>query len=97
MYSDYPDGRLRVPNIDIKFKSLKLAWIARLIRIRSGPESWHVIPDHYFSKYGGLNFLLRCNYDEKCLDQSRMPSFYKQILLFFNPLTPVCLAYFCIN
>ena len=34
----------------------------------------------------GLNFLLRCNYDEKCLDQSGMPSFYKQILLFFRDL-----------
>ena len=86
MYSDYPEGGLRVPNIDIKFKSLKLAWIARLICIRSGPESWRVIPDHYFSKYGGLNFLLRCNYDEKCLDQSGMPSFYKQITLFFKDL-----------
>ena len=83
IYSDYPEGMLRVPNIDIKFKSLKLAWIARLIRIRSSPESWRVIPDHYFIKYGGLNFLLRCNYDKKCLDQSGMPSFYKQIL--FEP------------
>ena len=81
VYSDYAEGGLRVRNIDIKFKSLNLAWIARLISNHPGLESWRVIPDHYFSKYGGLNFLLRCNYDEKCLDQSGMPSFYKQILL----------------
>ena len=86
MYSDYAEGGLRVPNMDIKFKSLKLAWIARLISNQPGLESWRVIPDHYFSKYSGLNFLLCCNYDEKCLDQSGMPSFYKQILLFFKDL-----------
>ena len=86
MYSDYAEGGLRVPNIDIKLKSLKLAWIARLISNQPGLEPWRVIPDHYFSKYGGLIFLLRCNYDEKCLDQSSMPSFYKQILLFFKDL-----------
>ena len=86
MYSDYAEGGLRVPNIDIKFKSLKLAWIARLFSNQPGLESWRVIPDHYFSKFGGPIFLLRCNYDEKCLDQSGMPSFYKQILLFFKDL-----------
>ena len=41
MYSDYAEGGLRVPNIDIKFKSLKLAWIARLISNQPGLESWH--------------------------------------------------------
>jgi len=34
--------------------------------------------------YGGLSFLLRCNYGTKHIDG--LPSFYKDILMFFNEL-----------
>ena len=48
-------------------KALKLAWIARLLTtdMLSRDENWKAIPDNLFRKYGGLNFLLRCNYDIK--------------------------------
>ena len=49
-------------------------------------ESWKVIPCSFFKKYGGLNFLLHCNFDEKFLQSIVMPSFYKQILSFFLEL-----------
>ena len=45
-----------------------------------------MIPKHYFDSYGGLNFLLRCNYDLKFLEQSGMPQFYKLMLQFFHEL-----------
>ena len=49
-------------------------------------ESWKVIPTYYFDKYGGLKFLLHCNYDKRFLKQANFPKFYKQILLYFSEL-----------
>ena len=86
MYLDYSKGGLRVPNIELMSKGLKLAWISRLIQDQSKTEAWRVIPDFYFKRYGDLNFLLHCNYARKCLDQFEIPLFYKQILLYFGEL-----------
>ena len=30
-------------------------------------DSWKTIPNYLLDKFGGLNFLLRCNYDKKFL------------------------------
>ena len=63
-------------------KALRLAWIPRLLT----PEMryWKAIPDYYLNKTGGLNFLLRCNYDVKYTDG--LPLSYKDILTFFTEL-----------
>ena len=50
-------------DIDIMFKALRLAWIPRLLT--PGNQSWKTVPDYYLRKFGGLNFLLRYNYDAK--------------------------------
>ena len=67
-------------DIDIIIKALRLAWIPRLLN----PNSLNCksIPDYFFKKLGGLNFLLRHNYDTKYLDP-KLPPFYKDILTFF--------------
>ena len=59
MYQDYVDGGLRVPNMEVMAKSLKLAWISRFLSIDvlSRKENWKAIPYHFFREYGGLNFL----------------------------------------
>ena len=68
-------------------KSLKLAWISRFLDCegRTHAESWKVIPNHFVDKYGGINFLLRCNYD-KFLKRINLPHFYKLILQYFLEL-----------
>ena len=68
-------------DVDIMIKALRLAWIPRLLN----PDSlnWKSIPDYFFNRLGGLNFLLRCNYDTKYLDP-KLPAFYKDILSFFS-------------
>ena len=43
-------------------------------------EPWKSISSHFFKKYGGLNFLIRCNYDQKFVDKSEIPVFYRKIL-----------------
>ena len=69
-------------------KSLKLAWISRFLSIDvlSRKEIWKAIPYQFFREYGGLNFLLRCNYDKKFFNQIDLPPFYQQILGYFLEL-----------
>ena len=40
----------------------------------------------FFREYGGLNFLLRCNYDTKIVNQIDLPPFYQQIFWYFLEL-----------
>ena len=69
-------------DVEIMIKALRLAWIPWLLT----PEmrNWKAIPGYYLNKTGGLNFLLRCNYDAKYIDG--LPLFYKDILTFFTEL-----------
>ena len=57
-----------------------------LVRDPNFSETWKSIPNYFFGKYGGLNFLLRCNYDKKFSEQSDVPHFYRQILVNFLEL-----------
>ena len=67
-------------DVDIMIKALRLAWIPRLLNPDS--HNWKSITDYFFKTLGGLNFLLRCNYDSKYFDP-KLPAFYKDILSFF--------------
>ena len=75
------------PNVDVMIKPLRLACIPRLLsNDEKWSEVWKTIPNHYFDSYGGLNFLLRCSYDLKFLEQTGMPQFYKSMLQLFHKL-----------
>ena len=43
--------------------SLKVAWIKRIAE--SSNASWKMIPNQALSQYGGLEFLIECEYDPK--------------------------------
>ena len=63
---DYSEGGLSAPNIESMSKSQKRAWIAGLLKKKQAwREFWKTIPNYFLQKYGGLNFLLKCNYNEK--------------------------------
>ena len=83
LYQDYDKGGLRMVDFETFVKSLRLAWIPRLLR--SGHQNWKVVPDHCFKKRGGLELLLSCNYNIDFLDD--LPKFYKDALKFFSELT----------
>ena len=77
MCQDYTNGGLRTPDRVVLFKSLQLNWISKLlIPDKTTIEYWKSIPSHFVEKYGGLNFLLPCNYDFKFLEKS--PIFYRK-------------------
>ena len=78
MSLDYSHVGLRSPNIELMSKSIKLAWISRLLKKEQPWEqAWKTIPNYYLNKYGGLNFFLKSTYNEKFLRQTNLPHFYK--------------------
>ena len=82
LYQDRDKGGIRMIDVETMIKALRLAWIPRLFA--PGRKNWKTIPDYYLDRYGGLTFLLRCNYCTKYMDG--LPSFYNDILKFFNEL-----------
>ena len=49
-------------------KSLRLSWISRLL---DGTDAnWKATPNYFFNKYGGLTFLLKCNYNVNLFEMS---------------------------
>jgi len=67
LYQDTSKGGLRMTNIGLMLKSLNLAWIARLLA--TGKRSWCTVPNLFFRKMGGLDFILRYNYNAKYFNQ----------------------------
>ena len=63
LYQDRDKGGIRMIDVETMIKALRLAWIPRLFA--PGRKNWKTIPDYYLGRYGGLNFLLRCNYGTK--------------------------------
>ena len=89
LYQDRGKGGICMTDGETMIKALRLAWIPRLLT----PEirNWKTIPDYYLRKFGGLNFLLRCNYDVKYIDG--LPLFYRNMLTFFDELKKSLLLY----
>ena len=72
LYQNYERGGLRMTDVDSMIKALRLAWIPRLLR----GVGIRTVPYHFFAKYGGLQFILTCNYDVKYFE--KLPNFYKE-------------------
>ena len=61
-----------MPNLDLLLEALRLVWLPRLLN--PAKQNRKSIPDHFFRKLAGLNFLLRCNHDPRYLDP-KLPIF----------------------
>ena len=71
LYQGRDKGGIRIIDVEIMMKALRLAWIPRLFA--PGRNNTKTLPDYYLGKYGGLSFFLGCNYDTKYIDV--LPSF----------------------
>ena len=60
--NDLKYGGLNLLDLETSIKSLRLAWLGRLLVERSSP--WQAFVNHLLKDRGGI-FLLRCNYDLK--------------------------------
>ena len=75
LISDIARGGLRAPDLESIDKSLKLAWLGRM----QASKLWfNLADDYYFKSYGGLLFLIKCNFNLQLLKE--IPQFYKDIL-----------------
>ena len=83
VYQPLADGGLNFIDFRMMTKSLRLSWIGRLLD--GSDANWKTIPNYYLNRYGGLTFLLNCNYDTKCMD-SNFPLFFKEMLDYFQEL-----------
>lgn len=69
-------------DFEIMERSLKIAWIKRIAE--SSNASWKKIPNQALNQYGGLEFLIECNYDPKLLNVENLPEFYHTILNYWH-------------
>ena len=81
IYQPFSHGGVNFPNVHTVVKSLHLSWLGRFLNCTN--ETWQAIPNSYFNKYGGLPFLLKCNYISKHFDK-KMPLFYSEMLDYFK-------------
>ena len=61
-------------DVDCKNKAPSLPWVYRIIK----GKGWDDIISEYLDPMGGLNFLLKCNYDTNYL--KCIPKFYRNLL-----------------
>ena len=77
MFQPQLEGGINFVNFNKVVKSLSLAWIGRFLSETN--DRWKAIPRYNFRKYGGLLFLLKCNYDVALLE-TNLPRFYQELL-----------------
>ena len=65
--SDIKRGGLNMLDFEIMDKALKIAWIKRLSE--HDDAAWKIIPEFAATDYGGLSFLIECQYDVKYLSR----------------------------
>ena len=65
LYQEYVKGGPCMVDVETMIKSLRLAWIPRLLNCQN--QNWKTLPDYCFRKRGGLRFLLNCNYNVKLI------------------------------
>ena len=80
IYQPPKEGGLHFVNFAMMVKSLRLAWISKFLSDTN--NSWKAIPNYYFSDYGGLQFLLKCNYNVNFINKN-IPIFYRELLHYF--------------
>ena len=60
LYQPFSHGGVNFPHVHTVVQSLRLSWLGRFLNCTN--ETWQAISNSYFNKYGGLPFLLKCNF-----------------------------------
>ena len=69
-------------DFEIMERSLKIAWVKRIID--NEDVAWKVIPNYATCQYGGLQFLVKCDYNIKSLNLEYLPEFYQKVLSYWH-------------
>ena len=79
LMNNYENGGQNFPDFGTMILALKLKWIQRYVD-NSLNHPWKLFADSLFSRYGGLDFLMYCNYDTLKLPELILPPFYLEFL-----------------
>ena len=81
----YEKGGIKLPCIATTDESLKFGWAKRMLD--EGNTKWCGILDYKLKKFGGLKYLLKCNFDENEVAKSgKINEFYSKILALYAKL-----------
>ena len=69
-------------DFEIMERALKIARIKRIAE--SGDASWKTILNYAVRKFGGIDFLINCDYDVKSLNLEQLPNFYCTVLCYWQ-------------
>lgn len=81
MIKSVEEGGLNAIDFLVMNGALKLKWLKSFISHKS--SFWFTIPDAIFQNLGGIEFLLRCDYD-LCKLPTKLSDFHQQVLLYWN-------------
>lgn len=81
MVKNYDDGGLNVIDFDIMNGVLKLTWLKLFLTNRH--SFWFIVPNMIFQKMGGIDFLLRCDFECRSLPL-KLSAFHQQVLLYWK-------------
>ena len=68
-------------DFEIMDKALKIAWIEQLT---NNNAAWKIIPEFAATDYGGLSYLIECQYDVKYISLDNLPPFYHTLLKYWQ-------------
>ena len=69
-------------DFEIMERALKIAWIKRIIE--GADASWKIILNYAVRQFGGVDFLINCDYDVKTLNLEQLPEFYRTVLCYWQ-------------
>ena len=75
-------GGLKMIDFEIMERALKIAWIKRIIE--GGDVSWKIILNYAVRQFGGVDFLINCDYDVKTLNLEQLPEFHRTVLCYWQ-------------
>lgn len=83
MIKKYEDGGVNAIDFDVMNGVLKLKWLKSFIC--NHQSFWYIVPSAIFKKLGGINFLLRCDFECTSLPL-KLSDFHQQVLLYWKLL-----------
>ena len=69
-------------DFEIMKRSLKITWIKRIPE--AGDASWKTILNYAVRQFGGIDFLINCDYDVKALNLEQLSEFYGTVLCYWQ-------------
>lgn len=73
---------LKMIDFEIMERALEIAWIKR--SVEGGDASWKTILNYAVRQFGGVDFLINCDYEVKTLNSEQPPEFYRTVIRYLQ-------------